>query len=609
MKKVLRKMKNYIFHSNTIFVQLVSFTIIVSLIPILIISTFLFQKITGTVTDNLASSHSQLVIQYMYNVKDKISQYRKSLHQISNNTIILDTLRSNNQQDNPYIKGNKISIEVTKSLQLESHNELRNCMVYSDLSENAVYGPSVAMMKGAESEIWYLNHQATQQDYFIYSAPDGKNEVLSLIQNIVFVDTKQLKREYIGFIKLDIVMQKLFAPASGTARKLDYPYDIVLLDSQNRLIYSSNTQYKDIVNHISLDKLEKSSDIFYYEDAMVNYDTMEDYGLKFIFLFNNTQLNQEIREMSRSILPAIFIILFIIILMGFFFTRDFSKRVALLVKKIKVAETGDLTIRETIEGNDEIAALDHQFNQMLIKLESLIQKNYIQQLEKKETEFRNLQLQINPHFLYNTLEVISSIAAVNQSFVICELCQKLGGIFRYSLGKDYGEFVPVIQEIQHTQNYVFIQKTRFVNKFEVFYNISKGLESKKILRFILQPIVENAIIHGLSRMEGTGALEISVCKENRVQPDGEIKENLLVKIEDDGIGMSAERVKILNDYINSENGGKSENRQSIGIRNVNQRIKFACGEDYGVTVESIEGKGSCVMLRLPIIEEGEILSG
>ena len=198
---------------------------------------------------------------------------------------------------------------------------------------------------------------------------------------------------------------------------------------------------------------------------------------------------------------------------------------------------------------------------------------------------------------------------MNQSFVICELCQKLGGIFRYSLGKDYGEFVPVIQEIQHTQNYVFIQKTRFVNKFEVFYNISKGLESKKILRFILQPIVENAIIHGLSRMEGTGALEISVCKENRVQPDGEIKENLLVKIEDDGIGMSAERVKILNDYINSENGGKSENRQSIGIRNVNQRIKFACGEDYGVTVESIEGKGSCVMLRLPIIEEGEILSG
>ena len=167
----------------------------------------------------------------------------------------------------------------------------------------------------------------------------------------------------------------------------------------------------------------------------------------------------------------------------------------------------------------------------------------------------------------------------------------------------------MIQEIQHTQNYVFIQKTRFVNKFEVFYNISKGLESKKILRFILQPIVENAIIHGLSRMEGTGALEISVCKENRVQPDGEIKENLLVKIEDDGIGMSAERVKILNDYINSENGGKSENRQSIGIRNVNQRIKFACGEDYGVTVESIEGKGSCVMLRLPIIEEGEILSG
>jgi sensor histidine kinase YesM len=357
----------------------------------------------------------------------------------------------------------------------------------------------------------------------------------------------------------------------------------------------------------------------YYKDAMVNTAAIEDYGLKLIFLFNNSQLNEKMAEMQRTILPVFFMIMIIIIITAFLFTRGFSERVARLVKKIKVAETGDLTITEEIEGNDEISVLDKQFNQMLIKLDDLIQKNYIQQLEKKETEFRNLQLQINPHFLYNTLEIISSIAAVKQAFAICELCEKLGDIFRYSLGKNYGEYVTVMQELKHTQNYVFIQKTRFGNKFEVFYNVEPDLEDKMILRFILQPIVENAITHGLSHITGKGTLEIVISREQ--EHESAVKDNkttdislekidksvLVIKIEDDGIGMSPEKVDALNRYINSEGKTADENRRSIGIRNVNQRIKLACGNEYGITIESVQYQGSSVIIRLPMIGKGEDL--
>jgi sensor histidine kinase YesM len=276
----------------------------------------------------------------------------------------------------------------------------------------------------------------------------------------------------------------------------------------------------------------------------------------------------------------------------FAFTRSFSKRVEKLIHKIKVAETGDLSITEKIEGNDEIAVLDRQFNTMLGKLDTLIKKNYIQQLEKKESEFRNLQLQINPHFLYNTLETISSIAAVKGVFLICDLCEKLGGNFRYSLGKNYGEFVTVKQELVHTQNYVYIQKTRFENKFDVFYNVDPEMEDKLVLRFILQPIVENAIVHGLSNNKGKGTLEISIKEINHM---------LVIKIEDDGAGMSQQKVEEISNYINDTHQTE-QTRQGIGIRNVNQRIQLACGIEYGITIESLQGRGSCFTITLPLLQ-------
>jgi sensor histidine kinase YesM len=583
----------------------------------LTISALLFQKLSGMVTRDLVNSHSQLVVQYMSNVEDKLYQYKNSLSQIANNTIVLDTLMDSSDESNPYIKGNKVSIEVTKSLRLESHKELRNCMIYSDMSNNKIYGTKVAMAEGAKSEIWYLNHKAPEEDYFIYSVVDGKSDVLSLIQNIVYVNTKTFDRKYVGFIKLDIIMQKLIVPASDP-EQLKYPYDIILLDKSNKIIYSTNKNYDNILTKMTFEDLQQKG-VGYYKDAMVNTAAIEDYGLKLIFLFNNSQLNEKMAEMQRTILPVFFMIMIIIIITAFLFTRGFSERVARLVKKIKVAETGDLTITEEIEGNDEISVLDKQFNQMLIKLDDLIQKNYIQQLEKKETEFRNLQLQINPHFLYNTLEIISSIAAVKQAFAICELCEKLGDIFRYSLGKNYGEYVTVMQELKHTQNYVFIQKTRFGNKFEVFYNVEPDLEDKMILRFILQPIVENAITHGLSHITGKGTLEIVISREQ--EHESAVKDNkttdislekidksvLVIKIEDDGIGMSPEKVDALNRYINSEGKTADENRRSIGIRNVNQRIKLACGNEYGITIESVQYQGSSVIIRLPMIGKGEDL--
>ncbi|WP_185257913.1 sensor histidine kinase [Anaerocolumna chitinilytica] len=586
--KRARKIHRSILHSGTIFTQLVLFTVIISFIPIIFVGVVLFGKISRMVTEELVSSHYQLAAQYTSNLENSFYQYKDSLKQIANNTIVMDTLLGKTDYKNPYAMGTNVSIEINKSLHLDSA-ELRNCMVYSDIADNKIYGNRVTMMEGASKEIWYINHKALTQDYFIYSSV-GKKTILSLIQKIIYLDVTNYKSKYIGFIKLDLYMDKLFSPTVNKKEE-NYSYDVIVLDSSNRTVYSSNPKYTAITKKISYKELSKNR-INYYEDAMVCTGYENNYGLKLIFLFNNKQLANKKSEIERSTLPIFVIVLVVIIITAFIFTRGFSTRVARLIDKFKLAETGDLTLTEEIEGNDEITILDRQFSHMLIKLDRLIKKNYVQQLEKKESEFRNLQLQINPHFLYNTLETISSIAAVNKVFIICDLCEKLGENFRYSLGKNYGEFVTVMQELSHTKNYVYIQQTRFGNKFEVFYNVDKEAENYRILRFILQPIVENAIVHGLSKIVGQGTLEISISRK---------EEQLVIKIEDDGVGMSAERVEEISKYINDGNI-EDKKRHSIGIRNVNQRIKLACGNEYGITIDSSENIGSCFTITLPLIQ-------
>lgn len=589
MKEKAKQKHRSILHSGTIFTQLVIFTVIISFIPIIFVGTILFRKINSMVTEELVNSHYQLAAQYTSNLESDFYQYKDSLKQISNNTIILNTLLGRTESKNPYVRGADVSTEINKSLHLDS-SELRNCMLYSDISDNKIYGNRVTMMEGASKEIWYINHEALTQDYFIYSSIDKKSTILSLIQKIVYLDINNYKSKYIGFIKLDLYMEKLFAPTLDQKDET-YSYDVIVLDSSNHTVYSSNPKYNAITDQMTYEELGKKR-VNYYENAMVCTGYEKNYGLKMIFLFSNKQLINRKSEIESTLFPIFLMVVVVIVITAFLFTRGFSRRVARLIDKFKVAETGDLTITEEIEGNDEITILDRQFSHMLLKLDGLIKKNYIQQLEKKEGEFRNLQLQINPHFLYNTLETISSIAAVNKVFIICDLCEKLGENFRYSLGKNYGEFVTVTQELAHTKNYVYIQQTRFGNKFEVFYNVDKGAENKKILRFILQPIVENAIVHGLSNMEGKGTLEISISLD---------EEMLKIKIEDDGVGMSAERVEEISRYI-SEANIQDKKSHSIGIRNVNQRVKLACGSEYGVTIESTPNRGSCFTINLPLIQ-------
>lgn len=591
VEKLMKKLKTYIFHSNTIFIQLVVFTVVVSIVPIIIISGLLFGKMSKLVENTLNKSYSQSVAQYMTDMNENFFRYRDSLQQIANNTIIINELLNRGSDKNPYIKGEKVSVEVRKSLRLDGYNEFRYCMVYSNRDDAKIYGNKVSMIEEATRELWYADNSSLEEGAFSYIATDGKSRVLSIIEEINYINTNSFKQEYLGIVKLDLDAAKLFAPIKSLSEEC-YPYNIIVLDQEDRLVYTSDEAMLEILEDISFQELSSTEQVI-HNNAMIYGDTIDAYEMKVVFLFESDVFVARKADLKKSITSMVLILVGFIAMTAYLFTRSFSKRVTCLVNKIKVVEEGNFTVTEKISGSDEIAVLDRQFNIMLKRLEDLIQKNYIQQLEKKEAELRNLQLQINPHFLYNTLETISSMAAINHEFDICDLCEKLGAIFRYSLGKNYGEYVSIQQELKHTQNYIFIQKARFGEKFDVTYSVEEGIMRYQMLRFILQPIVENAIIHGLSVCARTGKLEISIKKEN---------DSIIIRIKDDGVGMTPEQLISLRDYISNFKVTLSSGRKSIGIINVNERIKLACGSDYGITIESELNCGSCFIITLPLIQ-------
>lgn len=232
--------------------------------------------------------------------------------------------------------------------------------------------------------------------------------------------------------------------------------------------------------------------------------------------------------------------------------------------------------------DDEIGELGLTFNEMLDRIEGLIAKEYEAELAVNQAEYKALQAQINPHFLYNTLDTMSSIAQLRDCGEISELCQSLSNIFRYSL--DTGTpFSTVAKEIAHLKNYIYVMNMRMQGEVEYIFDVEEDVLQDSLPRISIQPLVENAINHGLKNARGEKRVCIRAYKE---------QEYLKIVVEDNGVGISERRLdELRKNYRGQEN--------SIGLSNINARMQMLYGETYGVTIESVEGQGTRVVLTIP----------
>ncbi|MCC8139142.1 MAG: sensor histidine kinase [Lachnospiraceae bacterium] len=245
---------------------------------------------------------------------------------------------------------------------------------------------------------------------------------------------------------------------------------------------------------------------------------------------------------------------------------------------------------EPIEGAaSEITTLSESFGHMVVRVQELMEKVRQEEISLRKTELNALQAQINPHFLYNTLDSIAWMCEENRSQEAVEMVNALARLFRISISKGH-ELIPLEKEVQHAQSYLKIQNYRYKNQFHYEFDVEESCLPYLCNKITLQPIIENAIYHGIDRMVDEGEIRIGVHEEENA---------ILMSVEDNGVGMTAEQCR---EILLREPGDRS----GIGIKNVNDRIRIYFGEEYGLQIFSEPDVGTRVEIRIPKRkEEGE----
>ncbi len=273
--------------------------------------------------------------------------------------------------------------------------------------------------------------------------------------------------------------------------------------------------------------------------------------------------------------------------------REITRPIDALCRSTARVAKGDFDVRVSVDSGDELDLLAESFNSMVDEISSLVDDIKMEQKNLRATELRLLQAQINPHFLYNTLDTIIWLAEDNQKDQVTAMVSSLSDFFRTTLSKGK-DFITIAEEESHIKSYLEIQQFRYRDILSYEIDIPEEIHSYLILKLTLQPIVENALYHGLKNKRGLGKISVTGIKK---------KNQIDLIVSDNGIGMDEEKLARLNRIIRGEEPDDSQH--GFGMANVQQRIELNFGMKYGMYIESTYGIGTKVIVTIPVITQSD----
>lgn len=384
-------------------------------------------------------------------------------------------------------------------------------------------------------------------------------------------------------------IRQLFTKVNS--QEMGYVY---LINSDGKIIYhpKQNLIFSNMLqeNNRAASKYDDGAykEEFEGEDRMVVVKTVGYTGWKIVSV---TPMENFFQNFNRTRMMAV-IIIFLSILLMIFANQFVAVRIVKPLKHLEDSLQGIGVDKEPqiyIGGSPEIQHLGETIRSMVGQLRELTDDIVREQEQKRKSELDALQSQINPHFLYNTLDSIMWMVESEKYEDAVSMVQALGSLFRISLSKGKN-IITVGEELHHAKNYLEIQKFRYKNKFTSYFEIEEGIGKYKTIKLIIQPLVENAIYYGMEYMDGEGEIHIRAYTR---------EEDLFIEVEDNGLGMPEEQVEnLLTDDTRVRSKGSG-----IGLRNVHQRIQLYFGKEYGLEIISEPDEGTMVRIHLPRTEE------
>ena len=449
---------------------------------------------------------------------------------------------------------------------------------------------------------WYAKAVAKPQDAIItgpnrHSFFDTDDEVISLSREVQSYENGTFR----GVILINLNMNKITEICNSFQEKQEN--FICMINDKGELVYEQQNgrerfAFDEKENrqelNTALGKTKESCFRLNYrgEKYLVTRTDMKTTGWTLVSMVPYKSVMAETMAISGVMILAVAITLIVTLLLLNRILTGVVKPLKKLEKYMVQVNPDNMDQRMEILTDDEIGHLSMKFNQMMDRIRNLKEQVIEEQEDKRKYELQALQAQINPHFLYNTLDSIIWMAETNDSNIVA-MTEALAKLFRISLNKG-NEEISLERELEHVKNYLIIQSMRYADKFTYEISAEPGVERCRTIKLILQPIVENCIYHGIKKKRGTGKITIRAYRR---------EQNLIIEVSDDGCGMPEEICrKILSDEIESENISGS----GIGVKNVNERIQLRFGKKYGLSYSSEEGVGTTVTYVLPYNEGGSI---
>lgn len=374
---------------------------------------------------------------------------------------------------------------------------------------------------------------------------------------------------------------------------------VYIVDRNGELIYHPNQQliYGGIMKENSKEASSYSEgshvETFEGKTRQITVKTVGYTGWKIIGVSPTSDITAVYSQNSKFIWVLALLAVIILIIVNLFLSSKVANPIKQLERSVRKLEKNNLDAQITIQGTYEIRHLGKTLQSMADNMRHLMDDIVIEQEGKRKSEMDALQSQINPHFLYNTLDSIIWMIENERYEGAIQMVTALAKLFRISLSRGKN-IITVKDELQHVENYLIIQKVRYKNKFEYDIKVEEAIKECAIIKLIVQPLVENSIYHGLEFMDGDG--EIHVCAYQK-------GENLIVEVADNGPGMNEEQVNAL---LTGNIKSSTTKGSGIGFQNVQSRIKLYFGEAYGLEVESEPDEGTLIRIVLPLKSIGDM---
>jgi len=541
--------------------------VIVIFLPTIVLGLYAYQSSKYSLESQFMQSADNEAKKVTLEISYRLQRQEMSMKSIAFHPAVIE-LMSNPNQD-LYIQFKTLSdkIEPIFFNLMYMVGDMNEIMLYSE-SRQSELGNFITPSSAVKDKDWYQETKGSDTTKWWFE--EGELFATRVIHNIEF-------RTVSGELYVRFDYNKIFGDFIG---KVNEGNGIIVTDRQNRPVLTEHVGQMDDVQLQSLSSKGTSKATISGESYLiVNKDIPQtDWILHYLIPDNQHKTGIGNILSATGIIVLICMVFLSIII--FLFSETMLKGIEKLNTKMKMVEDGDLTVVVSTNSKDEIGQLTERFGSMLKQINQLISEVYQTKITQKAAELKALQAQINPHFLYNSLSLINSKALRIDAEEISDLVNQLSRYYRTTLNKGK-QVISIQDEWTNVQAYIHIQLAMHSTSFDVEFDADDKVFQFDMIHLILQPIVENAIMHGIDQKRGERGKLIL-----RASLDGE---DIVFVVEDNGVGMEPSKIARMLEY---ESAG-------YGIKNVQERLQLLFGSEYGICIHSQSGIGTSVIVRIP----------